>query len=350
MTVIQHIQIVCKIVNFLGVAPFQMRPYKNYTSFEIKTISTAKDKVKTFIITLLGISGIMIYVLGTHRSPIIQENKQSDVKNSVTNKILLYITGCSSYIIVLLTYFYQFIITQKVTNSMKLLLSIESKLEQYGASIKFIDKKKTYAVLVLIFTIDIGLKIYDTFYLAYENVIPLHGIYEHIVRYSFIIIMDLIILQWGLYIHFLELHFNAMIKIVKQVETKQCWFISDFTTLKKWNQKGRHMLKDIGIMYDNLYSVVKQLNIAYGLSILLIIPTSFIITTVTIFSLCKIVKKGNGINPFMTLAYLDHTLYILRMIGIILPPLRVTRAAKKFIAKFHSLDLQQSDNETVSTC
>lgn len=338
-----------KLVDFVGLSPFEIKIYKNNIDFKPKLIKNKSDKIKTLLLTTVCISGIITYLMGNHRVPMIQAYKdQIETKDNLTNKILLYMADCSAYIIVISTFYFQLFMTKSLTTSMKMLLCIESRLRQNGCSLSFQNKRKFMVAAILTFSTDIFLKTYDTFYLAYENLVPFHGIYEHIVRYIFIHFMDLIILQWICFMELLKLYLTELIYVVKNMKIKQCWVVEDFKIPRKYNQKFDNILKDISKIYDQIYTVSKDINLAFSVPFLLIIPICFIIATVTIFSLCKIIKREDKINPFMTIAYMS---YMIRMMAIILPPLKVTDTAKKFIAKLHCVHIgcmKESTQKTVS--
>lgn len=326
------------------MSPFQVEVHKNYLNFTPKTINNKIDKIKAFLLTFSCISGIITYIIGIHRTPMIQAYRdQIEVKNNLTNQILLYMADCCGYIILILTYFYQYYTTKGLTKSMNTLMNIESKLKQNGASLIFHRKKQFYMVALCVFAIDMCLKSYDTFYLAYESLVPFHGVYEHIIRYSFITFMDLIILQWICFMELIKLYFEELIRIIKRIKHKQCWVVEDFNKQSKYHQRSENIIKDIAVIYDQLYVIAKRINLAYSMPFLLIVPICFVITTVTIFSLCKIIKKGHNINPFMTVAYMS---YILRMSAIILPPFQVTEVIKQFISKLHCLEVECSNENT----
>lgn len=331
------------ISNIIGIWPIKIKAHKHNFNFSKKKFNIS-DKLQTFLLTFVCISGIVAYILSNHRTPMIQAYQDLvDNQNRLINKILLYMAECSGYLIILITYINQYYISNDAKTSLEMTVRIESKLKQYNSFILYKDKK-LYFYATFIFFIDICLKFYDTFNLVYNKYIPFHGIYEHIIRYLCIAFMDLIILQWICFMELVKLYLNELTNLLKYIKVNQYWIMDDFCKLKRHKKKCKQILNDVSNIYDELYFMSNKINVTYRFPFLVIIPVCFIIATVTIFSMCKIIKKGDYINPFMSVIYMSS---ILRMAAIILSPISVTKLNEKFIAVLHSLDITK-ENEGLS--
>lgn len=343
MDLYNDMKIIYKISNALGISPFKIEKNDNTIVFKSKNIMNNK------LITLLYIFGvtsaIVSYVLGVHRTPILGVYKMPfTLTDNITNKILLYMTDCSGYVIVTLTYFAQFLMSKKIAKAVETLINIEEKMNQLENKTKLPNMKRFYVITLLIFLLDISLKLNDTINLAFNNNIPIHGVYEHFVRYFFITVMDIVIVQWICYMKILKKHFINLKKVLKRIKYKKCWIVSDFKVTTNDYDDYEIILTDIGVIYDQLCSVSSQINDYYSLPILFIIPTSFVIITFAIFSLCKIIKNNETVNPFMTIVYVS---YLLRMMAFILSSISTMESAEDFIDKLLSIDVDSTiDSET----
>lgn len=324
MNLYKVINPIYKISNLIGMAPFKMKNYKNITIFQIKTYKT--ELLRMFLYLIATIAAVTVYISGTHRTPMMSQNNNLKYTENLTNRILLYFSDCSGYITVLMTYFYQFYKSEKATKAMRLLFKIKNKFNYYNINNEIKNKKMIYIIASILFMIDITLKFYDTFYLVYTKRLSMHGVFEHVIRYIFITIMDLLILQWICYMNLIRVYFESLLKLLKIIKHQNCWVI-DFKTTA--------ILKDIGIIYDYLCTFSKYINSVYDLPILLIISICFTITTFSIFLFCKLLHDEIKINHVMTFSYLSN---VLRIAGLITPAIYAKQVVDKFVEQLHCLD------------
>lgn len=325
----------------IEISPFRIGTKR--MRFDVKGAKNVKERfVMVSYVTIL-LSAVIAYVFGSHRTPMLQNyKKHNKLTDNFINKILLYTADCSGYFIVITTYFYQFFVTKNITSSMKLLQKVEMKMNRLDLKIDLLRNGLLWRASLLFF-IDILLKILDTINLAKRQNIRAHGVYEHVVRYFFIAIMDLIILQWVCFMKLLRAYFDQLAILLKRIKYKQMWVIGDFKTVHRSHYDS--ILIKIGMIYDDLCCATKQINFAYSLPILLIVPISFTIITFAIFSLSKIIKSDDVINPFVTVAYFS---YLFRMGGIIVPAIFTKRSVDKFVDKIQAIDADCSVENDVT--